>query len=85
MLGSLAVAGNVDQSLHDNMAPALQLHIQAATIAALQLGTEAYLIGLLEDANLCAVHSKRITITPKDMWLAKKLRRDKVIRQNVES
>ena len=67
------------------MAPALQLHIQTATFAALQLGTEAYLISLLKDAILCAIHTKRITLAPKDMCLAKRLRRDKVIRQNVES
>jgi histone H3 len=32
---------------------------------------EAYLIGLFEDTNLCAIHAKRITIMPKDMMLAR--------------
>ena len=31
---------------------------------------EAYLVGLLEDSNLCAIHAKRVTIMPKDMQLA---------------
>ena len=59
--------------------------IQATAVAALQLGAEAYIMGLLEDANLCTIHTKHVTITPKDMWLAKCLRHDKVIDQNVES
>ena len=61
---------------------ALALQIQAAAVAALQLGVEAYLTGFLEDANLCAIHAKHITITPKDIWLAKHPRHDKVIDQN---
>ena len=47
---------------------------QAAALAALQEGVEAYMVGLLEDANLCAIHAKRVTITPKDMQLARRIR-----------
>jgi histone H3 len=39
-----------------------QLRFQAAAIAALQEASEAYLVGLFEDTNLCAIHAKRITI-----------------------
>lgn len=35
---------------------------------------EAYLIGLFEDTLLCAVHAKRVTIMPKDMQLARRIR-----------
>lgn len=35
---------------------------------------EAYLILLFEDALLCAIHAKRVTVTPKDIWLAQRLR-----------
>ena len=31
---------------------------------------EAYLVGLLEDSNLCAIHAKSVTIMPRDMQLA---------------
>lgn len=50
--------------------------IQANAIAALQEATEAYLVGLFEDANLCAIHAKRVTLQPKDMQLALRIRGD---------
>ena len=46
------------------------LHFQAHAILCLQEAVEAYLVGLLEDANLCAIHAKRVTIMPKDIQLA---------------
>ena len=47
------------------------LRFQSSTILALQESVEAYLVGLLEDSNLCAIHAKRVTIMPKDMQLAR--------------
>ncbi|EGV95355.1 Histone H3.3 type 1 [Cricetulus griseus] len=46
------------------------LRFQSAAIGALQEGSEAYLVGLFEDTNLCAIHAKRVTITLKDIQLA---------------
>ena len=46
------------------------LRFQSGAILALQESAEAYLVGLLEDTNLCAIHAKRVTIMPKDMQLA---------------
>lgn len=46
----------------------------AAAVAALHEAAEAYLVNLFEDTNLCAIHAKRVTITPKDMRLALRLR-----------
>ncbi|XP_006883572.1 PREDICTED: histone H3.3C-like [Elephantulus edwardii] len=46
------------------------LCFQSTAIGALQEASEAYLVGLFEDTKLCAVHAKRVTITPKDMQLA---------------
>jgi histone H3 len=43
------------------------LRFQASAILALQEATEAYLVGLFEDTNLCAIHAKRVTIMPKDI------------------
>ncbi|ETW09301.1 hypothetical protein H310_01693 [Aphanomyces invadans] len=40
----------------------------------LQGATEAYLIGIVEDSNLCAIHAKRVTILPKHLQLARRLR-----------
>jgi histone H3 len=39
-----------------------------------QIMTEAYVIGLLEDANMCAIHAKRVTVIPSDLQLARRLR-----------
>ncbi|KAL9888621.1 histone H3, embryonic-like [Glossina fuscipes fuscipes] len=36
--------------------------------------SEAYLVGLFEDTNLCAIHAKRVTIMPKDIQLARRIR-----------
>jgi len=46
------------------------LRFQTAALAAIQEATEAYLVGLLGDTNLCAIHSKRTTIMPKGERLA---------------
>ena len=43
------------------------LRFQSAAIGALQEASEAYLVGLFEDTNLCAIHAKRVTIMPKDV------------------
>ena len=50
------------------------VHFQAAAFGALQEASEAYLVGLLEDSNLCAIHSGRVTIMPKDIQLARHIR-----------
>lgn len=47
---------------------------QGTAILALQEAAEAHLINLFEDANLCALHGKRVTIMPKDMQLARRIR-----------
>jgi histone H3 len=43
-------------------------------ILAIQEAAEAYLVGLFEDANLCAIHCKRVTVMSKDMQLVLRLR-----------
>jgi histone H3 len=50
------------------------LRFQSSAIAALQEAAEAYLVGLFEDTNLCAIHAKRVTIMPKDIQLARRIR-----------
>ena len=50
------------------------LRFQSSAIAALQEAAEAYLVGLFEDSNLCAIHAKRVTIMPKDIQLARRIR-----------
>lgn len=43
-------------------------------LEALQEASEDFLVGVMEDANLCAMHGKRITIMPKDIHLARRIR-----------
>lgn len=50
------------------------LRFQSQAIQALQEAAEAYLVGLFEDTNLCAIHAKRVTIMPKDIQLARRIR-----------
>lgn len=50
------------------------LRFQSNAILALQEASEAFLISLFEDTNLCAIHAKRVTIMPKDIQLARRIR-----------
>jgi histone H3 len=50
------------------------LRYQSHALAALQEAGEVYLTSLFEDTNLCAIHAKRVTIMPKDMQLARRIR-----------
>lgn len=50
------------------------LRFQSHAVLAIQEASEAYLVGLFEDTNLCAFHARRVTITPKDMQLARRIR-----------
>ncbi len=47
---------------------------QPLAIEALQEAAEAMLVSVFEDANLCAIHAKRVTVMPKDIQLARRIR-----------
>ncbi len=49
-------------------------HFQSTSLLAMQESVEAFSVGLFEDANLCAIHAKRVTIMPKDMQLSLRIR-----------
>ena len=51
-----------------------ELRFQSSAIQALQHACEDYLTGLFEDSNLLAIHAKRVTIFPKDLRLARRIR-----------
>ncbi|OUS42576.1 histones H3 and H4 [Ostreococcus tauri] len=50
------------------------LRYTAESLLALQEATEDFLVHLFEDCNLCAIHAKRVTIMPKDLQLARRIR-----------
>lgn len=56
---------------------ATDLRFQSSAVLALQEASEAFLVGLFEDANMAAIHAKRVTILPKDLKLARRLRGDR--------
>jgi len=60
-------AGNYETGLNG-------LRWQTSALLALQEAAEAYLVHLFEDANLCAIHAKRVTIMQKDIQLARRIR-----------
>ena len=62
------VVRDITWKINDRM----RFHSQA--LLALQEAAEAYMVGLFEDTNLCAAHAKRVTIMPRDMQLARRIR-----------
>jgi histone H3 len=48
--------------------------MQSTALLALQEASEAYLVGLFNDTNECALHAKHVTIMPKDIQLAQHIR-----------
>ena len=53
---------------------AFRIDLINGVLFSLQEASEAYLVGLFEDTNLCAIHAKRVTIMPKDIQLARRIR-----------
>ena len=53
------------------------IRFQSTAVLAMHEAAEAYLVGLFEDANLCCIHAKRVTIMPKDLQLAQRIRGDR--------
>ena len=49
------------------------LCFQSTAVLALQEAAEMYLIRLFDETNLCMIHAKCVTITPKNMQLARSI------------
>ena len=56
--------------------PSVPVRFQSTAIAALQEAAENFIVGLFEDVNLLAVHAKRVTVMPRDIRLALRIRGD---------
>jgi histone H3/H4 len=75
LIRKLPFARLVKQICDDHFSlPDVQMRWQATALAALQEAAEAYLVTLFEDANLCAIHSKRVTIMRRDIQLARRIK-----------
>ena len=65
----------VKDILHDKLGRT-EIRMQHIAVEALQEAAEYYITKLFDDANLCALHAKRITLQPKDMQLAMRIREE---------
>lgn len=52
------------------------IRFQRQALEALQEAAEAYMVGLYNDSNLLAIHSKRVTVLPRDIQLARLIRQE---------
>ena len=52
----------------------IQDRFQSTAVLGLQEASEAYLVTLFEDTNLCAIRGNRVIIMPKDIQLARRIR-----------
>ncbi len=62
------------REIAETVRPLRGLRFESLAVLALQEASEAYLVGLFEDTNLCAIHARRVTIQAKDMSLARRIR-----------
>ena len=60
------------------------LHFQVNAVLALQEASEVYIVGLMEDTNLYAIHAKCVTIQPKDIQLAQHIRGERSQKKNIK-
>ena len=59
------------------------LKLQSSAVLALQEAGEAFIVGLMEQANLCIIHAKLVTIMPREIELACRIQGDFEIRIEV--
>jgi len=64
----------VREIMQDNHGGSDVKRYQSMALLAMQEAAEAYLVGLFEDTNIAAIHANRVTIRPKDVWLARRIR-----------
>lgn len=75
LLRKLPFARLVKEILRDHYArPGVEYRWQATALLALQEAAEAFLVQLFEDANLCAIHAKRVTLMKRDIQLARRIK-----------
>jgi histone H3/H4 len=66
-------ASNLDRE-HEQAYNNTGLRWQTEAFMAMQEAAEVYLTQLFEDANLCAIHAKRVTVMVKDIQLTRRIR-----------
>ena len=51
-----------------------EIRLKRTTLECMREATEAYLVSVLEDSNLCAIHAGRQTVMVRDVVLANRIR-----------
>ncbi|KAH7418797.1 histone H3 variant CENP-A [Cadophora sp. MPI-SDFR-AT-0126] len=74
LMSKLSFSCVVREIAKDFRPDGMEFRWQSDAIKALQEAGEAFLVHLFEDTNLLAMHTKRVTITQKDMQLARRIR-----------
>lgn len=62
------------REIADDLSVSKDVRWQSSALMAVQEACEKYLTSLFEDTNVCAIHAKRVTITKKDLQLARRIR-----------
>ncbi len=62
------------RKIAEDLSSKIDIRFQSMALEAIQEAAEAFIVGLFEDANLCAIHGSRVTIMQKDMQLARRIR-----------
>ena len=57
------------------------LRFQSTAILALQEASESFLVTMFEDVNVCALHTGRVTIQVKDIWLWNRMIRGNFVKE----
>ena len=70
----MAAPDLTDEELQEEGKNVCPLRWQKKALDALHEGAEAYMISVLEDANLLAIHARQVTVQPCDIQLARRIR-----------
>lgn len=62
------------RSIINDLEQAQGMRCNTQYLAALQESVEAFMTRLFEDSNLCCLHAKRVTLSNKDLLLARRIR-----------
>ena len=66
----------MDEELKKGKKMPCPLWWQKKALNALHEGTEAFMLDMMEDANLLVIHTQRVTLQPWDIQLARNIRGD---------
>ena len=79
LIRKLPFARLVKEITYEDVEAGKDKRYTATAMLGLQEAAEFQLVGLFENANLCAIHAKRVTVMPKDIQLTRKIKCDRAL------